>query len=693
MCIPWTVLLFHLESFLFQDVSGVEEVIKQNYKDRLDFCIFCDKDVGHFARHMYTWHESEFEVQRILSFKTKSAERRKALCELKKKGNFIRNKISDVKLRPVKRTKSNVDTKDDFLPCAHCLGFYKKKGLYRHTKRCSPNILGKRQTSQSDGQTTLSLNSRHRHQTFLKTVLFSRMKADEISLIAKSDPLICNYGYSYLKGRRSKGNFDLVKQNMRRLAKLLKYAKDQNKNIKEMIDLLKPSFFEELIVPGVNQIARFNSETEEYESPTLALNFGTLIKKCCDLAYIILLQKNNSEMRRKEIKILKTLIESQWANEVSAQAALDLNKRKWNKKELVPLTSDLKIMHTYLVDTAKNSYRSLIQNDADVASYTILKEVLYCQIILLNRRRPAEVAQLRVETYKSVDLETNDERREFQHCLTETEKVLLNTYSRFVIRGKRGRGVPVILSPDMKKQFDLLINSRNKFVEENPYIFHSSGNGFIDGTKTLYKHAKKCGAECPKSITATRLRKHLATITQLLQFSESDLEQLSKFMGHTLKTHFNFYRLSDDIYQTAKVSKLLLLMREGGAERFKNKRLDEIHIDLDPISEENDTENINSEFNEVEECDENTPKISEYALHELKMQKKVKKGVEKRKNWSKEQKKLINEYFREKIIAKQPPKKSEIETFIELHPEFTSVKWSTLKAVVYNIYSNKLKIP
>lgn len=80
----------------------VETALKKNYTDRRDFCMFCEKDVAHFARHMFTWHEQEFEVQRILSFKSKSKDRRKALSSLRKKGNFLRNR-SDTILRPVKR--------------------------------------------------------------------------------------------------------------------------------------------------------------------------------------------------------------------------------------------------------------------------------------------------------------------------------------------------------------------------------------------------------------------------------------------------------------------------------------------------------------------------------------------------------------------------------------------------------------
>lgn len=40
---------------------------------------------------------------------------------------------------------------------------------------------------------------------------------------------------------------------------------------------------------------------------------------------------------------------------------------------------------------------------------------------------------------------------------------------------------------------------------------------------------------------------------------------------------------------TSKISKLLLLMGEGGIERFVGRKLDDIDINLSPIEEENVT--------------------------------------------------------------------------------------------------------
>lgn len=329
----------------------VERALKRSYKDRRDCCFYCEKDISHFARHMSKWHSQEIEVVKIFCHKANSKERRLALSNLRKRGNFIRNREAAT-LRPVKRLKFNEKcySPENYLPCKYCLGYYKKKCLFRHTKICPSNYdkeTKRRQTSQSDGQTTLLLHSLSKYDDLLRSKIFPRMRADDINLIAKRDPLICQYAYSYIKGRQSKGNIDLVRQNMRKLAKLLQYARTRNSEVKHLIDILRPKYFE-VIVSGVNKLAQYNLETDNYESPTLAINFGTLIKKCCDLAYIHLLQIDNTNDQRKDLKILKKLIESQWCNEVSAQAGSNLSQNRWNKEELLPLTSDLKKLNNFL---------------------------------------------------------------------------------------------------------------------------------------------------------------------------------------------------------------------------------------------------------------------------------------------------------------------------------------------------------
>ncbi|KAK4887345.1 hypothetical protein RN001_003616 [Aquatica leii] len=56
-------------------------------------------------------------------------------------------------------------------------------------------------------------------------------------------------------------------------------------------------------------------------------------------------------------------------------------------------------------------------------------------------------------------------------------------------------------------------------------------------------------------------------------------------MGHTKKTHEEFYRLPQHIYQTSKVAKLLLIIEKGAAVEYQGKTLDKIDILLENWNE------------------------------------------------------------------------------------------------------------
>lgn len=101
------------------------------------------------------------------------------------------------------------------------------------------------------------------------------------------------------------------------------------------------------------------------------------------------------------------------------------------------------------------------------------------------------------------------------------------------------------------------------------------------GYKVLQKHVKLSGAKNPEAISSTKLRKHLATLTQLFNMTENYIEQFSNFMGHTTEVHIRNYRLPDDIFQTANISKLLILMENGQADAFKGQSLDEINLNME----------------------------------------------------------------------------------------------------------------
>lgn len=106
---------------------------------------------------------------------------------------------------------------------------------------------------------------------------------------------------------------------------------------------------------------------------------------------------------------------------------------------------------------------------------------------------------------------------------------------------------PYYFQKKIQEYIDLLLSVRertNYVPKENPFLFALTGSRkkWIDGSSTLTKFAERCGAKNPKTITSSRLRKQIATVLQILNLTEIEMEQIASFMGHTKKTHQEFYR-------------------------------------------------------------------------------------------------------------------------------------------------------
>ncbi|CAH0560491.1 unnamed protein product [Brassicogethes aeneus] len=649
-------------------------------KKMADFCYYCETMVLNFSRHIQRNHSLEIEVSKILTYPPKDKQRLKLLNDLRKKGNYINcSKVC----KPVQSLRV-VGNKT--VPCPNCFGFYSSKILWRHRAKCSGKIEEKALVS---AQNLLISGLKIDHQ--LRNTVFPRMQPDEISLVAKKDPLICAYGARYIKTHRQKHDINVASRKMRELARVLIQLRKRNQNIKSLFDALNSCYFD-LIVDVVKIESGFDSTKDVFNKPTFAINMGTSLKQVAELAiYHALRTKNvmvNVSSAEAEANLTKFIrvVETQWAYEISTQAINDLNVNKWNKITIVPLASDLKIMKEHLINKANAASEALKLKTKSIEEYIILLETIYCRALLLNRRRPGELQRLTLHTYEnSKGNESNYE--EFAEVVSESEKILLKRFKRVVIRGKRGRGVPVLFSVDVQEHIQILLQHRDYFYKQsNKFLFgNPTTTEPITGYKVLHKYAKSSGAKNPSAITSTRLRKHLATLTQLFNMNENDMEQLAGFMGHTLGVHRGNYRLPDDVYQTAKVSKLLILMENGGAAKYKGQKLNDIDINLEENLLESAPTKEQDNISEVEESESESDEV----VVQTKPKPKNKRVLV---PWTTEQKTIVEEFFAQHIQSKKPPKKKECNDLIKKHPEiFKNKSWLKIKVYVQNKYSKKIK--
>lgn len=153
------------------------------------------------------------------------------------------------------------------------------------------------------------------------------------------------------------------------------------------------------------------------------------------------------------------------------------------------------------------------------------------------------------------------------------------------IRGKRGRTVPVILTKEIKEGIDLLLATRERvgINPKNIYVFANCQLSYLRDWEVFQKISsnEELGLKQPDAIRSTRLRKYVATVSQVLSLEENELDWLARHMGHDLRIHREYYRLHTSILELAKVSKILTTVDRGEVSKWAGKPLKDIDINLD----------------------------------------------------------------------------------------------------------------
>jgi integrase len=144
---------------------------------------------------------------------------------------------------------------------------------------------------------------------------------------------------------------------------------------------------------------------------------------------------------------------------------------------------------------------------------------------------------------------------EILESLSPLEKKLVEVINRVEIRGKRGRRVAILLPENLKKQLDLLLEHRcvGDIDNENKHMFARPGQSRtpLRATDVLRKFSELCGAKHPETLTTTGFRKHIATMSQMLNLKDNELDVLATFLGHDVRVHREFYRLPEDTIQVS----------------------------------------------------------------------------------------------------------------------------------------------
>ena len=524
------------------------------------------------ARHLELAHNNEIEVAKILTLPKRSKERRKAWGLLVNKGDFSHNYevLESGKGTIIPKYRVNEEEKDvkSFLPCQYCHGMYTRTELWRHQKSCKKSdesiksVLG----PVASGKKMLPVTCTN--QQFNDEVL-AVMRDDDIKAAVLSDETIKQYGMSVFDQQGDANHKHVyASQKMRELGRLLLQARKNG--IPSIYDCLKKSNWDKLII-SVKEICSFETETNKFGIPTLALKVGKFLENVAEDLYFQM-NKNDDERLVHPAGFLE-LYKLGWTKEIARRAHSTLSANRYNCPKLLPLVEDVAKLSKYIegkLEMPGNSYR-------DYAQFCL------AQIILFNRKRGGEAERMTVKQLKDAKKGGNVDPV-ILTTLTEFEKSLCKTHLRVEIVEKRERKVPVILTDKMKSNIEKPIELRaNESIQNSDSLFARPGSVRFPfrGVDALKNAVKEAGLSKPELITSTSLRKQLATMAQVLSLDESSKDLLATFQGHDIRVHRQFYRLPNETLQVAKITRLLHCLNNGTIGKYKGCDFDNIKFDLD----------------------------------------------------------------------------------------------------------------
>lgn len=218
------------------------------------------------------------------------------------------------------------------------------------------------------------------------------------------------------------------------------------------------------------------------------------------------------------------------------------------------------------------------------AAYSELSEITLARMISFNRRRVGEVERISVAAYEKRKKHDGHGSQLMDNWLSEVEKRMCSAFTRIEVTGKKGKTVPILVSPDMEVWIASLMKYRRSagIADSNVYLFARSSfgsEGHLRGCEAMKKLSERSNAKFPELLRSTKLRKHVATITQILNLETNELDIVAKFLGHDIRTHREYYRLPHDTLQLAKVSKLLFAAERG--DDITGKSLSDIDVGSD----------------------------------------------------------------------------------------------------------------
>jgi hypothetical protein len=309
-------------------------------------------------------------------------------------------------VKAARRAKGQEVTVKTHSLCPHCKAYIKRSNMWKHRIECYAKKTDDKGNALMNSLIYAAGEKKYGmilNKLRLKDEVLTNMRADDDAEELLEDVIIISWGDDLLKKVVNGRNKYHIAAKMRLCFRFVKAMRTLNEEkYTDMLSCLKASAFDDTI-EACKLVSKFDKDKKTYGSASNALHLGNYLKQMCDLATKIVLRKQlevETEEVLKDLKRYRSLIATQWTTEVSSLAKKDLQLKRGDKPQLIPLTEDVMKLKKLLDQTARTAFEQLKKKKTR-EDFKTLVETTLASTILFNRKR---VGDLLTETIDPQDI-------------------------------------------------------------------------------------------------------------------------------------------------------------------------------------------------------------------------------------------------------------------------------------------------
>ncbi|XP_031358186.1 uncharacterized protein LOC116181886 [Photinus pyralis] len=527
------------------------------------FCVYCKKISSNLPQHFKSCHSDEVAVQQFLALPPGSKHRKKIIETIRRQGDYEHNKSQENnsgRYLVARRNATSSISSKLVTTCPECKGQFLKKNLRRHYKRCAETIKpGDRSTMTKSRALDRQIHSAACHN--LTTRIFPVLRDDDCVKVIQFDSLAITIANRLCRLYPDPHFDDMIRAKLRLMGRLLLQAKALDSTVKDFSSLITPIRYE-LVIVTINKVSGLNESGTVYRAPSTATMANTLFKVATDIWRVECIKSKNTAAKidAEDFLLLMKMDNASVINKIAIENRVQDQRHKVVK---LPDKSDVKMLVAHVRRIRREMY-SLLKNykgnSFPYETWHSLASSTLISLLVFNRRRPGELERLTLSDYHSRSKIDNTSNLSL---LDQQDRQAAETYSRFEIRGKLNRSVPVLVHWELELCLNLILKYRSDagIHVDNPYLFGlpqvDHRHRYLRAYVIMRIYASQSGAKQPHLLRATVLRKQIATECAVMDLSENTIKDVAMFMGHAEDIHNKIYRLPVQTRDIVRMSRVL----------------------------------------------------------------------------------------------------------------------------------------